>query len=148
MGRTLRGAVVSVRGLEESVQTCGHGEGAVARRGAGHAVWAHVREAGDRSDRGQFPTSEGASGAATRHASGSAGEETAAQTNRQSRSSERVYGEGLSSRTQSSVCASGGEEGGLPSSDTTGGGTRPGFLFRERAHDPQQRAGGGSEWEV
>src|ERR1700687_4197121 len=90
------GAAVGVRGLEECVQTCGHGEGAVARRRAGHAVWAHVREAGDRGDRGQFAAREGTSRAAARHASGPAGEKAKAEGNRQSRSSERVFGEGLS----------------------------------------------------
>jgi len=51
------------------------------------------REAGDRGDRGQFAASQGTSGAAARHASGPAGEETAAQTNQQSRTSQCVFGE-------------------------------------------------------
>ena len=63
----------------------------LARRRAGHAVWAHVREVGDRGDRGQFAASQGAGGAASRHASGPAGEEAAAEGNRQSRSSANVY---------------------------------------------------------
>ena len=49
------------------------------------AVWADVREAGHRDHRGQFAASQRASGAGARHASGSAGEETAAGWNRQLR---------------------------------------------------------------
>ncbi len=77
--RALRSAAVVVRGLEESLQASSDAEGAVARRRAGHAVWADVREVGDRTDRGQFATSERASGAAARDASGPAGEEAAAE---------------------------------------------------------------------
>ena len=61
--RTLRGAAGVVRGLEESVQAGGHSEGAVAGRRADDAVWAHVREVGDRADRGQFAAGQGAGGA-------------------------------------------------------------------------------------
>jgi transposase len=41
--------------------------------------WAHVSEAGDRDHRSQFTTGQGTRGAGTRHASGPAGEETAAE---------------------------------------------------------------------
>src|SRR6202163_1868617 len=145
LDRALRGAAVGVRGLEESVQTSGHGEGAVARRRAGHAVWADVREAGDRGDRSQFAASQGTSGAATRHASGPAGEKAKAEGNRQSRSSERIPGNRISGGAQSSVCASGGEGRGLPSTRAAGGRVGPDFLFGEGADDQQRRGGAVSE---
>src|ERR1700694_6029869 len=141
MDGALRGAAVGVRRLEESVQTSGHAAGAIAGGRASHAVWAHVREVGDGGDRGQFAASQGASGTPARNASGPAGEETAAQANRQSRTRQRVFGEGLFAGTQSAVCASGCEGGGLPSTRAAGGRTGPDFPFGKRAHD-QQRLGG------
>src|SRR5215472_12532790 len=69
----------AVRGLEESVQTSGQRPRTAARRRAHHAVWAHVREAGDRVDRREFSAGQGARRAGAWHASGPAGEKAAAQ---------------------------------------------------------------------
>src|SRR5258706_174356 len=77
---------------------------------------------------------EGADG---RHASGPAGEETAAPTNQQSRSSERIPEKRISAGAQSPVCTNGGEGGGLPSSRAARGGTGPDFPIGERTHDQQ-----------
>src|SRR4029077_6387938 len=79
MDRAIRSTAGAVRGLEEPVQEAGHAQGAVAGRGADHAVWAHVSEAGDRDHRCQFATGQGTRGAGTRHASRPAGEETTAE---------------------------------------------------------------------
>src|SRR2546422_10093936 len=73
LDRALRGAGGLIRGLEESVQAVCHGAGGAERGRADHAVWAHVREAGDRVDRGQFAAGQGAGGADSRDASGPAG---------------------------------------------------------------------------
>src|SRR6516165_4257215 len=70
LDRALRGAAGAVRGLEEPLPALRHGEGATERRGADHAVWTHVREAGDRTDRGQLAAGPGASRAGARDASG------------------------------------------------------------------------------
>src|SRR2546428_2587429 len=85
-----------------------------------HAVWAHVREAGDRADRGQFAAGQGARGADPRDASRPAGEKAAAQANQPSRTSQRISAKGLSAGTQPTVWASGGEAGGLSPSGAAG----------------------------
>src|SRR2546425_12576350 len=77
--RALRGAAGAVRGWEEPVQAPGHAERAAARRRADHAVWAHVREVGDRRDCGELAASQGARGPDSRDTPGPAGEATAAE---------------------------------------------------------------------
>src|SRR5487761_120551 len=139
--RALWSAAVVVRGLEESLQASSDAEGAVARRRAGHAVWADVREVGDRTDRGQFAASERASGAAARNASGPAGEEAAAEADYQSRRGECVFATRISAGAQRAVCARGGPGGGLSPASATSGGAGPDFPAGERA-DPGERRGG------
>ena len=68
-------------------------------------------EVGDRDHRGQFAASEGTGGAGARDASGSLGEETAAEGDRQPRSRERVFAERVSGGTQPAICTCRGEEG-------------------------------------
>ncbi len=80
--RALRGAAGAVCGLEELVQAAGDARGTVAGRRADDAVWAHVREVGDRADRRQFAPSQGTNRADSRHAPGPVGEETAAEADR------------------------------------------------------------------
>ena len=46
-------------GLEELVQAAGQFAGAFTKEETDHAVWAHVREAGDCGDRGEFAGSQG-----------------------------------------------------------------------------------------
>src|SRR6266704_389667 len=87
---------------------------------ATNTTWAHVREAGDRADRGQFAAGQGARGADPRHPSRPAGEKAAAQANQQSRTSQRISAKGLSAGTQPTVWASGGEAGGLSPSGAAG----------------------------
>src|SRR5262249_11783339 len=95
-----------------------------------------------RGHRGQFAAGQGRSGAESRHASGPAGEKTAAETNHQSRTSERVSAEGISGGTQPEVCASGGEARGLSPSRAARRRIGPHFPAGERAHD--QRGLGGA----
>ena len=104
-GGALRGTAGTVRRLEESLPAPGHGAGTVARRRAGDAVRADVREAGDRADRGEFAAGERAGGGETPHASGPAGEEAAAETDQEPRPSESVPGGGVSGGTQRAVWA-------------------------------------------
>jgi len=89
--------------------------GAFTRGRTDHAVWRHVCEAGDRGDRSEFAGSQGTNRADARHASRSAGEETAAEADPQSRSGECVPAEGISARTQPAVRPCGGQAGRLPS---------------------------------
>src|ERR1700675_202797 len=82
--RAVRRTLGTVRGLEELVQAAGQFAGAFTRGRTDHAVWAHVREAGDRGDRREFAGSQGTNRADARHASRPAGEETAAEADPQS----------------------------------------------------------------
>src|SRR5229473_1466004 len=87
---TLFSAASVVYRLEERVRAAPECRGADARRAGGDPVWSHVREAGHRHHRRQFAASERARGAGARHASGSAGEETAAGGDRELRPGQRV----------------------------------------------------------
>src|SRR5579862_9464502 len=91
--RAIRSSASAVRRLEKSLQAGSHGERAAAGRRAGDAIWADVREVGDRVDRGEFAASERASRTAARDAPGSVGEEAAAETDHQSPRGERVSAE-------------------------------------------------------
>src|SRR5215472_14940679 len=88
--RTVRRPFGAVCGLEESVQAAGDATRTVAGRRADHAIWAHVREAGDRGDRGEFGPGQGTNRADARHAPRPLGEETAAPGDRQPGSRKRV----------------------------------------------------------
>ena len=105
-----------------------------------HAVWAHVREVGDRGDRSEFAGSQGANRADARHASRSTGEETAAEADHQSPSNECVPVEGISARTQPAVRPYGGEAGRLPPAGTASCGTGSDIPAGERA-DHRERLG-------
>src|ERR1700730_13935779 len=59
LGQEIRHTGGAVYGLEECVCARGEHEGAVARGGAGDAVWADVPTAGDPHHCCQFGTSEG-----------------------------------------------------------------------------------------
>src|SRR2546423_561304 len=142
LDRTLRSAASVVCGLEESVQAAGHAGRTVARRRADHAVWGHVREVGNRGHRCQFAASEGARGEDARHASGSAGKETAAEANPQSRSRQRVPGAGVFAGTQPAGFAGGGGAGGPSPWGAAGRGIGPDFRAGKRTHD--QRGLGGA----
>src|SRR6266516_486031 len=116
--------------------------GAVARGRADYPVWTHVREAGDRADRGQLATGQRTSGARARDASGSAGEEAATEADRDAQPSQCVFGEGISAGTQPAVCAEGGEARGLSSPGAACGRARQDLPAGERADD--QRGLGGA----
>jgi transposase len=120
LDRTLRSTAGALRGLEEPVQAESDAERTTARRGAFDAVWAHVREVGDRADRGQLAAGEGASGTDSRDTSGPAGEEAATEANQQSRTSQCISGAGLSAGTQWEVREGGGKAGGLPPAGAAG----------------------------
>jgi helix-turn-helix protein len=139
--RAVRRPLGTVRGLEELVQAASQFAGAFTRGRTDHAVWAHVREAGDRGDRSEFAGSQGKNRADARHASRPAGEETAAEADPQSRSGECVPAEGISARTQPAVRPCGGEVGRLPPAGTAGCGTGSDFPAGERA-DHRERLGG------
>src|SRR3989442_163312 len=142
LDRALRGAGGLIRGLEESVQAVCHGAGGAERGRADHAVWAHVREAGDRVDRGQFAAGQGAGGADSRDASGPAGEEAATAADRHPRPGQRLFGGGVSAGTQSPLCAPGRPRGGLSPAGAGRGGVGQDLPSGERAGD-QRRLGGG-----
>jgi transposase len=95
----------------------------------------------DRTHRGQFTAGQRAGRAGARHASRSVGEETAAETDSQSRSGECLFANRVLSGTQPAVCARGGPTGRLSPSRAASGGAGPHFSVGERAHD-QQGLGG------
>ena len=101
---------------------------------ADHAVWAHVQEFGDRADRRQFAASERARGAGAWDTSGSLGEETAAEGDRQPRSRERVFAERVSGGTQPALCACRGEQGRLSPARAARNGTGPDFAAGDGAY--------------
>jgi len=80
------------------VQAAGHAGRAVTGRRADHAVWAHVRETRNRDHCCEFGPSEGADRANSRHASGPAREEIAAERNPHAPGRQRVSGAGVSAR--------------------------------------------------
>ena len=135
LDRTLRSAAGALRGLEEPIQAESHAERVAARRGAHNAVWAHVREVGDRADRGQLAAGEGTSGTGSRDTSGPPGEEDATEADQQSRTSECVSGAGLSAGTQREVYEGGGQAGGLSPASAAGDRIGPDFPSGEGAHD-------------
>src|SRR6516225_8244464 len=135
LDRAVRGAAKALRGLEEPLQAFGQRAGAGARGRADHAVWAHVHEAGDRTDRGQLAAGQRASGADARDAPGPAGEEVAAGADRQPRRGQCVSGDGISARAQSALCAPRREARGLPPSSPGRGEAGPDLSSGERAGD-------------
>src|ERR1700758_1433892 len=84
--------------------------------------------------------SQGANRADARHASRSPGEETAAEADHQSRSSECVPAEGISARTQPAVRPCGGEAGSLSPAGPPSCGTGSDISAGERA-DHRERLG-------
>src|SRR6266568_2925632 len=113
----------AVYGLEERVQTQGYARRAVRGESAGHAVWAHVSEAGDSHHCCQFAASQGESGADPRRASRSSDQEAAAEENRWLRGRERVSGKTVSARAQPTLCPGGGKAGGLSRTQADAQGT-------------------------
>src|SRR5258707_15626838 len=79
LDRSLRSAASVVYRLEKRLRAAPECRGADARRAGGDAVWAHVREVGDRHHRRQFAASERGGGAGARDAPGSAGGEIASR---------------------------------------------------------------------
>jgi len=92
LDRALRRAAGAVHGLEEHLCAQAEGRGATPGRGCRDAVWAHVSTPGDPHYRGSFPASEGAGGAQSWDAPGSAGEKDAAARGGHARGSQPVPG--------------------------------------------------------
>src|SRR5260370_40386550 len=103
LDRALRRAASLVYGLEERVRTAAECRRAGAWRRGGDAVWADVREAGHPDYRGQFAASERTRRTGAWHASGSAGEETAAGRDSELPPSQCVFGVGLTFRAPPAV---------------------------------------------
>src|SRR5258708_36063508 len=99
--------------LEELVQAKSYAGRAVAGENPGHAVRAHVSEAGHSDYCRQFAAGEGPGGAQPRDPSGSADQEAAAGEDRELRSRERVSGKRVSGGAQPTLCPCGGKAGGL-----------------------------------
>src|SRR5215469_13563645 len=131
--RTVRCPFGAVCGLEESVQAAGDATRTVAGGRADHAIWAHVREAGDRGDRGEFGPGQGTNRADSRHAPRPLGEETAAQRDHQPRSRKRVSAERISAGTQPTIRSRGSEARRLPPARAAGCGVGSNFPVGERA---------------
>jgi transposase len=119
---------------KKSIQAARQFRRAIARRRTDHAIRAHVREVADRSHRRQFATGQGAGGTGSRHASGPADEEIAAEGHPQSRSNECVSGAGIFARTQPALRASGYQAGGLSPARAVGRRTGANFPAGERTH--------------
>src|SRR5713226_8799106 len=122
LDRALRRAASLVYGLEERVRTA-ECRRAGAWRTGGDAVWPDVREAGHRDYRGQFAASERTRRTGAWHASGSAGEETAAGRDRELRPGQCVSGRALSCRTQPALRARGSSPSRLSPATTDGAAT-------------------------
>src|SRR5450631_1418578 len=123
LDRALRRAAGLVHGLEKRVRTTAECRRAGARRTGGDAVWADVRKAGHPDYRRQFTASERARGAGTRHAPGSAGEETATSRDPELRPGQRLSGDALSRRTQPALRTRGGGPSRLSPATTDGAAT-------------------------
>src|SRR5260370_9851490 len=132
--------------LEERVQAENHARPAVAGRGAGDAIWAHVPEAEDSHYRGPYAAGQGTSGTPTRSPSGPADQEAAAKRDCQLRSRESVSGAGVSACAQPALRPCGGRTGGPSSPKAQRPRTAPDFpvgngtRHRQRLGDPARRA--------
>src|ERR1035437_8783454 len=141
MDRKVRSAAGALRGLEEPVQARGHVRGTAAGPRAGDAVWADVREAGDRDHCGRVAAGERASGAQPLHASGPVDQEDEAEEDWHARAGEPLLTAGISAGAQRAVPVRGSGGGELSPPDAERDTVAGGIPAGERA-DHRQRLGG------